>query len=93
MIPVCPAALRPGRASMASGEHSFHGAENDCVLTCSDGFEAAEITEAESAVSRQLLAGQHGESCFSGFLQVGFPAGSVAVAAIGSRLEAQALIS
>ena len=50
---------------MAPGGHSLQGAENNCVLTCSDGFEAAETTETDSAVSRQLLAGQHGESCFS----------------------------
>ena len=55
--------LASGRASMAPGGHSLRGAENECVLTCSDGFEAAEDTEAEASVSRQLLAGQHGESC------------------------------
>ena len=56
------AGLASGRASVAPGGHSLHGAENDCVLTCSDGFEAAVGTEAESSVSRQLLAGQYGES-------------------------------
>ena len=57
------AGLASWRASRAPGGQSVHGAENDCVLTCSDGFEAADGTEAGSSVSRQLLAGRHGESC------------------------------
>ena len=57
------AGVASGRASMVPGGYSLHGAENDCVLTCSDGFEAAGGPEAESLHSRQLLAGQHGEYC------------------------------
>ena len=88
------AGLASGHASMAPGGHSLHGPENDCVLTCSDGFEAAEGTQAESSISRQLLARQRGESLPLQFHQFDLSA-SLRVwqeaAAVGSKLTSQAL--
>ena len=62
---------------MAPGGRSLYGAENDCVLTCSDGFKGAEGTEAESSVSRQLLAGLHGASCRYNFTGMNSQQGSL----------------